>query len=67
MITKELEHRVKGFMNNSEDRYAKHLIVSLIAELRRCDKEIAELKAEKRVVREVVVEPQEYNFGPGGA
>lgn len=67
MITKELEHKVKGFMCNSEDRYAKHLIVELITALRRRDKEIAELKSEKRVVREVVVEPQEYNFGPGGA
>lgn len=65
--TKELEQKVMGFMSNSEDRYTKHLIVELIAELRRRDREIEDLKAEKRVVREVVVEPVEYNFGPGGA
>lgn len=65
--TKELEQKVLGFMSNSEDRYAKHLIVELITELRRRDKEIKDLKDEKRVVREVVVEQVEYNFGPGGA
>lgn len=65
--TKELEQKVLGFMSNSEDRYAKHLIVELITELRRRDKEIKDLKDEKRVVREVVVEPVEYNFGPSGA
>ncbi|AAX78607.1 hypothetical protein RB43ORF085w [Escherichia phage RB43] len=30
--TKELEQKVLGFMSNSEDRYAKHLIVELITE-----------------------------------
>lgn len=44
MSTKELEQKVMGFMSNSEDRYAKHLIVELITALRRRDKEIEELK-----------------------
>lgn len=66
--TKELEQKVMGFMANSDDKYAKHLIVELITELRRRDREINDLKAEKRVVREVYVDrPEEYNFGPGGA
>lgn len=66
--TAELENKVMGFMRNSEDKYAKHLIVELIATLRLRDKEIKDLKSEKRVVREVYVErPEEYNFGPGGA
>lgn len=42
--TAELENKVLGFMRNSEDKYAKHLIVELIDTLRLRDKEIKDLK-----------------------
>lgn len=68
METKILENKVLGFIRNSSDAYAKHLIGELLDELHHRDKEIRELKNEKRVVREVRVEREtEYNFGPGGA
>lgn len=65
---KDLEHKSLGYLRNSTDKYGVALVTALLEEIKLRDKEIEELKSEKRVVREVYVErTEEYNFGPGGA
>lgn len=80
METKELEQKVLGFMRNSEDKYAKHLITELLDTLRERDKEIERWKREKVQVVYKERPNNDFetqfsnlfgygnnNFGPGGA